>query len=85
MLILPLSNNFRVITSIETSFLVYYNFILSVNPSHANFDFNVMFNIYRMIYRFTFAFEKTGGKFPSPLYDISKTQVMLFVSCFYVL
>ena len=49
MLILPLSNNFHAITPIETSFLVYYNFILSVNPSHANFDFNVMFNIYRIL------------------------------------
>ena len=49
MLISPLNNNFHVITPIDTSFLVYYNFILSVNPSHANFDFNVMFNIYRML------------------------------------
>ena len=46
---LPLNNNFHVITPIETSFLVFYNFILSVNPSHANFDFNVMSNIYRML------------------------------------
>ena len=36
-------------SSTENSFLVYYNFTLFVNPIHANFDFNVMFNIYRML------------------------------------
>ena len=48
-LIPPLNINFHVINPIETSSLLYCNFILSVNPSHANFDFNVTFNIYRML------------------------------------
>ena len=63
MLIPPLNNNFHVITPIETSFLAYYNFILSVNPSHANFDFNVMLNIYKML---LLPLKKLGEKSPHP-------------------
>ena len=50
-------------SSTETSFLVYYNFTLFVNPSHANFDFNVMFNIYRML---LLPLKKLGENSPTP-------------------
>ena len=79
----PLNNNFHVIIPTETSFLVYQNFILSVNPSHLNFDFDKCDVQY--LQNVTVAFEKAGRKFPLPLYDISKAQVMLFFTCFYVL
>ena len=82
MLILPLSNNFHVITPIETSFLVYYNFILSVNPSHANFDFNVMFNIYRML---LLPLKKLGENFPHLFTTFQKPRscclLLLFMCC----
>ena len=44
----PLNYSIHVITPAGTSLLVYYNFTVFVNPSLANFDFNLMFNIYRM-------------------------------------
>ena len=82
MLILPLSNNFHVITPIETSFLVYYNFILSVNPSHANFDFNVMFNIYRML---LLPLKKLGENFPHLFTTFQKPRscclLLVFMCC----
>ena len=69
MLIPPLNNNFHVITRIETSFLVYYNFILSLNPSHADFDFNVMFNILRML---ILTLKKLGQNSPHPFTTFQK-------------
>ena len=82
MLILPLSNNFHVITPIETSFLVYYNFILSVNPSHANFNFNLMFNIYRMLH---FPLKKQGENPPHPITTFQKPSsccsFLVFMCC----
>ena len=54
----PLNYNIHVTTPTGTSFLVYYNFTLFLNPSHGNFDFNVMFNIYRIL---LLSLKKLGG------------------------
>ena len=79
----PLNNKIYVVTPTEASFLVYYNFMLFVNPSHAGFDSNVMSNIYRML---LLLLKKLGENLPHPpTNNISKNQVMLFFTCFYVL
>ena len=82
MLIPPLNNNFHVTTPVETSFLVYYNFMLSVNPSHASFDFNVMFNVYRML---VLPLKKLGQNFPHPFTTFQKPRscclLLVFMCC----